>query len=245
MASGNRRHEPSPEFPKDCIQSLAGTWWTQAPDREVRRGQLLWAHVPFVGFRPYELIPESRLAPTDHSRAIFRLEPWSQSRQQPVTQLPVAALPQNPGESYFVYRGKCRPVLVVGTGGREVEPDLTRGSAKWQSSRTLLVAPYFSLEADGTRGGWNEELVRRIRHCEYPQYFWDHLPVNAYGGPSILRLDQIQPIGSNHEAYSHTPFRLSPEAIEILDAWLAWLFLDRIEAEGMLELARSGLPGFE
>lgn len=244
MGSGNRRPEMNLEFPDDSIQALTTNWWTKAPDREVRRGQLLWAHVPFVGFRPHELIPEDRSVATDHSRALFRLEPWSQSRQTVAAQLPVAALPQNPGEAYFVYRGKCRPVLVIADGGQDVDPSLTRGAAKWQSSRTFLVAPYFGAAADGSRGGWQPELVRRIRHCEYPQFFWDMLPISLSNSPSILRLDQIQPVGSNHEAFDYTPFRLSQEALEILDEWLVWLFFGRLEPQSNLEIARNELPSF-
>ena len=133
-------------------------------------------------------------------------------------------------------------MLVISTGGSEIDRVLTRGAAKWQSARTYLVAPYFGVERSGLRGGWKPEFVQRIRHCEFPQYFWDRLPA---GGDSILRLDQIQPIGRHHEAFEYTPHRLSDEGLEILDEWLDWFLFGRADPAGTLNMAREGLPDFE
>lgn len=234
--SGSQRPAQNPKFPEDCVQSLAEDWWTVAEDPEVRRGQLLWAHIPFVGWLPHELVPEARSSPTDHRRVLFRLQQQRSSQRPTSSELPVAALPQYPGEAYSVYRAKLRPVLVIGTGGVEIDGALTRGAAKWQSARTYLVAPYFGAERSGQRGGWKPEFVRRIRRCEYPQYLWNQLPI---GGESILRLDQIQPIGRHHEAFEYTPHRLSSDAIEILDEWLRWCLFDQLDSDGMLTMARQ------
>lgn len=153
----------------------------------------------------------------------------------------MAALPQNAGETYAVYRAKRRPVLVVGAGGLEVDRALTRGSAKWQSVQTYLAAPYFGAEPSEHRGGWSSEFVRRIRHCEYPQYFWDKLPVRG-AEESILRFDQLQPIGRHHEALEYTPHRLSDEGLKVLDQWLQWYLLGDLEPTSVLQMAREELP---
>src|SRR5207302_873569 len=66
-------------------------------------------------------------------------------------------------------------------------PEICAGQARWQSARTLLVAPFYGADASGTRGGWPAPFVDRIRRAEYPQYIWDQLP--SPGGPidSIFR----------------------------------------------------------
>ena len=237
--SGSHPPGPSPRFPDDCVQSLIDEWWTVAENREVRRGQLLWAHAPFFDYLPYDLVPEARSATTEHERALFYLEQRRLSQRRAGPRLPVAALPQNPGETYSVYRAKFRPVLVLGTGGVEVDPTLTQRAARWQSVRTYLVAPYFGVDRTSQRGGWNLEFVRRIRHCEYPQYFWDMLPLGASASESVLRLDQIQPIGQNHEAFEYTPHRLSNEGLEVLGEWVDWNFSEDLDPGSMLHIARE------
>jgi len=92
------------------------------------------------------------------------------------------------------------------------------------TSPTILVAPYYGGDQDGRRSGYPPELVERIRHAEYPQFFWDKLPI---GGPkeSILRFDHIQPVGSHYSAYEYTGYALSDDAVDlIIDDWLTWLF---------------------
>jgi hypothetical protein len=119
-------------------------------------------------------------------------------------------------------RGKVRPVIVLSTGGDEVRKEHRTGAARWQSSPTLLVAPFYGADQDGSRGGWRPEFVQRIRRCEYPQYIWDRLPLSNVS-ESILRLDHIQPIGHHENSFDWTPHCLSDEALRIVDEWLYWL----------------------
>lgn len=207
----------------------------------MKRGQLLWTHVPFIDSLPYELVPEARSSATQHTRVLFRLAQRRFSQRPDVSRLPVAALPQYPKESYSVYNAKVRPVLVIGTGGIDVDPDLTRGKGKWQRTRTLLVAPYFGVDRSSQRGGWDPRFAQKIRHAEFSQFFWDRLPVQGAMG-SILRLDQLQPIGRHHEAYEYTPYRLSQDAMEVTDQWLEWYLFGRLDPEGILQMAREELP---
>jgi len=93
----------------------------------------------------------------------------------------VAALPDYPGEVRTVYRAKARPVVVLSAGGPEVPRELRVGAAGWQTAPTLLVAPFYGVDPGGTRGGWREDFVTRIRRGEYPQYLWDKLPLPGAG----------------------------------------------------------------
>jgi len=232
----------SPAYPEDSVQSILSPtpWWTSDDAVELRRGRLIRAFAPHVSQEPKTLIPEGRSEATIHDRALFRVEPLRINRPPRQTQLPVAALPNYPGEVYVVQRAKVRPVLVLSAGGSEVSPALRRGTPRYQTAPTLLVAPYYGAEQSGSRGGFPPEFVKRIRHCEYPQYMWDILPIGG-SSESILRLDHVQPIGRHANSYEILPYRLSDEAIEIVDTHLAWLLTGSLRAESILADIRAGL----
>ena len=140
------------------------------------------------------LTPEGRKDPTSHTQVNYRLEPLHIKRISRPPTLPVAALPSYSGEIRTVYRAKKRPLLVISCGGPDIPKGLKVGAAGWQTAPTLLVAPYYGATQSGTRGGWKEEFVKRIRRCEYPQYLWDKLPINGSTEESILGFDHIQPL---------------------------------------------------
>ncbi|HLM44605.1 MAG TPA: hypothetical protein VK458_12095 [Myxococcaceae bacterium] len=229
------------EYPDDCLQSLAEPWWEKTEKADLRRGRLLWSFIPHADQIPWALIPVGRSEPTDHHRGDYRIEQLRAKQTPTAPRLPVAALPQYPGEAYIAQRAKKRPALVLYERGGDIPPALRGGSsAKWMTNPTLLVAPYYGTEPNQKRGGWNPKLVERIRHCEFPQYLWDKLPI---GGAefSILRFDHLQPIGHHHDTYEATSYCLSKGALELVDEWLQWLMTGRMSQEGILLGVREGL----
>ena len=163
---------PTTTYPEDSIQSLVGEWWRQDEGTpHLCRGRLLWAFVPHVDQEPRTLTAEGRASSTDHARARYRVDPLRISQPRRSSVLPVAGLPEVPGEVFTVYRAKRRPALVL--GGESTDPvdhSLTRGMSKWQTAPTVLVAPYYGATRDGRRGGFNEPFVDRVRRAEYPEY---------------------------------------------------------------------------
>ena len=81
-------------------------------------------------------------------------------------------------------------------------------------------------------------FVERIRHCEYPQFVWDKLPI---GGPdeSILRLDHIQPIGMHYNSYDLSGYELGSDALEVIDEYIRWLIWGGVEEDSLIALYRS------
>ena len=112
--------------------------------------------------------------------------------------------------------------------------------AGYQTSPTMIVAPFFGADADGSRGGYRPELVERIRHAEYPQFVWDQLPVPG-SRESILRLDQLQAVGRNPQSYEISRFVLSVEALGIIDDWVSWLLTGRLAETSALAAIREVL----
>jgi len=226
--------------PSESVQNLLGTdWWVRDPNCIVTRGRLLRAFVPHVDQQPLRLVPTGRTEATKHDEADYLTEPLDIKKQRTVPRLPVAALPEFKGETRIVLRAKVRPVVVLSTGGAQVPRGLRAGGAMWQTGRCHLVGPFYGTEQDGSRGGWKPEFVERIRRAEYPQYIWDHLPNAANTLDSILRLDHIQPIYAERMAFELTEYRLSDEALLIIDQWIRWLLTDRLEKGSTLETIRT------
>ena len=243
MVFGNQKQGAIQMYPDDSLQSLVSSWWLKEESQAIKRGRLLKAFVPHVDQNPMTLVPEGRKDPTSHTQVNYKLEPLQIKQIPKPPTLPVAALPSYPGEIRTVYRAKKRPVLVISCGGPDIPKGLKVGAARWQTAPTLLVAPYYGATQSGTRGGWREEFVKRIRRCEYPQYLWDMLPINGSAEESILRLDHVQPIARNPDTYELTQFRMSEEAITVLDEWLSWLFTEKLSEKGVLLEVRKGLMG--
>ncbi len=231
-----------PKFPEDSVQNLCAEWWVHDVDLKLCRGRLIRTFIPHVDQEPFVLVAQARTSATAHSSASFKLEPYKMNAPPAAPTLPVAALTHPAGERQFVYRGKVRPALVVAVETAEVEKQLVSGAARWQTAKTLLVAPYYGADRDGSRGGWPPLFVERIRRAHYPQYLCDRLPI---GGPaeSILRFDQVQPIGTARASVEVFPYRLCDEALAYVDEWITWYLRRELLAEGPLHLARGLLVG--
>ena len=228
------------EYPEDSIQSLVGEWWLEDDSLSVTRGRLIKAFVPHVSQEPRQLEVIGRDDPEKHSSAAYEIKPLRVSAPIRVQGLPVAALPPYPGEVLTLHRAKVRPCLILSEGGPDIPKALRTGAARWQSAPALLCAPAYGVDRSGTRGGWRPEFVRRIRRCEYPQYVWDCLPIRG-ATESILRLDHAQPVGRHYNSFEATKFRLSDDALQLVDEWLQWLLTGSPPKDGVLMDVRSEL----
>ncbi len=193
--------------------------------------------------KPYRLIPEGRGENAkQHSQANYRLEEFRVGDPiKNVGVLPVAGLPLRPGESHVVRRGKTRPAVVLAIEGTKVEATLKVGAASWQHKPAILMAPYYGVDTDGSRGGWKPEFVNRIQRAEYSQYVWDALPIGGTEDGSILRLDHLFPIGADNANWQLTEYRLRDDALLFLDEWLEWHLTGGLDPEGLLAYMRTEL----
>lgn len=232
------------KYPDESIQNILDldpSWWVRDPS--ITRGSLVRAIVPYPEQKPFRLIPAGRgNDPRQHATAEYRLEEYRVGDTRQVSPLPVAALPLR-GEEYVVRRGKQRPCLILASTEVRVDASLVRGRG-WQTAQTRLIVPYYSANGTSSRAGWLPELVTRIRQCEYPQYFWDKLPLSGGSDEgSILRLDHAFSIGYDLANIMQTGYRLHTEAFGILDDWFAWYMTGALAREGALAAARELLLG--
>lgn len=242
--SGRRINAVSQAFPEASVQNIIGSWWQAASTGTIQRGRLIRTIVPYPEMKPARLLIEGRGDDArQHGKATYTIEEFRVGdHQQKFSKLPVAGVSEYPGESHLVRRGKIRPAVVVALSGHPVEAIFKRTSAKWQHAPSVLLAPYYGCEPDGTRGGWNPEFVSRIQRAEYCQYAWDVLPLGGSSEGSILRLDHIFAVGADPSNWILTEYTMRDEALAIMDDWITWHLTGLIPAGGMLELYRETFP---
>lgn len=224
-------------YPENSLQNLLGSWWREDKTKDIKRGRLIKAYVPHVDQIPNELHPVGRAQATNHNSAAYEILPLRAHQQNKASVLPVAALPANPGERHAVYRAKKRPLLVINEG-YSIPEEMRRGKPKWQTSPTILAAPFYGIKNTIQRSGFNPQFVDRVQKCEYPHYLWDILPIDG-GEESLLRFDHLQPIGRHHESIEVCDYSLSDDALVILDSWLDWFLQGELDGSAILADVRN------
>jgi hypothetical protein len=231
------------KYPNDCPQAFTENWWIRDEKQELDHGRLLWAFVPHVDQVPMALVPKGRTQATEHHLVDCEVVPAHSNNIFQRSSLPVAAIPCHKGEVRTVYRSKVRPVLLIVPPCEEVPKTLMSSKPKRLTKATALVAPFFGRdEGTGKRAGFSEAFVNRVKHCEYPRFIWDKLPIDG-AEESILRLDHLLPMSTLEVAFKKTPWKLSEEAFFIVKEWFEWYYLNRLpeRKDSMLPVIRIEL----
>lgn len=236
MTSGNQRPDSILNYPNDSIQGSVGPdpWWINDEKREFEIGRLVYAILPFVDQNPYALETVGRVKSTQHKEAYVKFIPLDIKSAVRYDRLPIAPLPKFPGEISAVYRCKRRPAMIVHAGGPKIPNELRIDKPRRHTDPCIIVAPFFGEDEKSNRAGYSQPFVERVRRCEYPQFFWDILPEYGVETGSIMRLDQIQPVGRNHSVVEVTNFRLSDSAFMIMNQFLEWFFHDQLVENSFL-----------
>jgi len=222
-------------YPDDSLQSLIqpSDWWVRNENKKICRGALIFSFAPHVDQIPYTFEPMGRTQATEHRSATVSVSPLKVDQPLKQISLPVAAMTLHEQEVWAAYRAKKRPCLVFASESISVEKELTRGKPKHATAPTFLAAPFYGVNQNGKRAGYSPEFVERVRHCEYPQFHWDKLPISG-ADESILRLDHLQPFGAHYDSYKISDYRLSADAMDILDDMLRWLIWGGLTRESIL-----------
>jgi hypothetical protein len=203
---------------------VLGDWWEPVEGKSIQRGSLIWAYVAYPDQEPLVIEPTGRKSPREHSGAHVEIKRLKISERRPFLDLPTAALSLDKKECWAGYRAKKRPCLVLGC--QPFSTGLAKSREKMMANHlktsTVLVVPYYGGDQDGTRGGFPVEFVENIRHARCPQLFFDQLPIDSKVKASILRLDHMQTIGAHYNSYELSNYKLSEEALKIIDEWIGW-----------------------
>lgn len=218
-------------YPDESVQGLlGGDWWVEDKSTVVNRGRLVRAFVPHVDQMPFLLVPTGRTEAREHRLADCEIKPLNITAPLDRARLPVAGLPCYEGEVRTVHRAKKRPLLILAEAGPDVPSKLVTGIPKTSTSHLFIGAPFYGVDQSGKRAGYPPEFVNRVRHCEYKQFFWDKLPLSG-AEESLLRLEHIQPVGAHYMSLEVTPWRLSEDALILIDEWLQWFVYDSLTEE--------------
>jgi hypothetical protein len=225
------------DCPEDSIQNLFDSWW-EVNEGAVVRGSLVKAYVFYPEQEAYILDPVGRKKPTEHTSAEVKIKKFRLSERTSRSDLPVAALTLLPSEQWAVLKGKVRPCLIIGKTPMETGLDVKQeqGMAKHAKTSPLFIAPFYGADQDGSRGGFPLKFVEGIRHARCPQLFADYLPdlSRRKVKTSILRFDHIQPIGDHYNSYKSLGYKLSEDALEVIDTWYEWYLKGGVQKESYL-----------
>jgi hypothetical protein len=222
-------------FPEDSLQSIIqpSDWWVKNESKKLCRGALVITFSPHVDQIPYTFEPIGRNVATEHHSATVKVSPLKVDQPLSQVSLPVAAMTLHEKEVWAAFRAKKRPSLVFSSETIPVDKALTRGKPNHATAPTFLAAPYYGIDQNGKRAGYSPEFIERVRHCEYPQFHWDKLPISG-AEESLLRLDHLQPFGTHHDSYKILDYRLSDDAMDILDDLLRCLIWGGVTKDSMI-----------
>lgn len=221
-------------YPDASIQKLCNCWWEEQAEKNPVRGSLVFAFTPHVDQVPYTLHPAGREDATCHDKAIINVEPLRIKERRARADLPVAAMTINSKEVWTAYKAKKRPCLALSDIPPLVQKQLTRNLPKKNFAPAIKVAPYYGVDQSSSRAGYPAEFVERVRHAEYRNFFWDMLPVSSGTKESLLRLDHIQPVGFHYNSYELAGWKLTEEALEVVDDWFLWSLYGKIRGDSPL-----------
>lgn len=231
------------DWPEDSVQGFIGPWWEHKARASPSRGTLAFAWIPHVEQVPKEITIEGRSDPKDHSRFDVRIRPFDKAAQarKRETGLPVSGVTLHPGEVLLGMTAKRRPVLVVSDEPAALPKTEWPGMTAFQRNSKLLVAPYFGVDRDGSRGGFPETFVQRVRRAHYPNFMWDRLPIESGPLESILRLDCMQPIARSVATVTLTEWRMTPAGVDILEEWISWFRTGSLPADSDILSIRQAI----
>lgn len=231
------------DFPEDSIQYVLEDWWqTTTPGDSPRRGDLIRVMVPFKFGLPSRIVAKRREdQPGDHESVEFEVQQFSFDSKPPRERLPIAGLPHMEDGAYQLTPFKKRPALVLASAADPLDQKLTNGLAGYQKTPCFLVAPYYGVDKNGSRAGYPEPLVRAIRNCTYPHYFWDCLPLKGDTASSLLRLDSMFSVVSDRHYYQHTGYKLSSDAMEIMAEYVDWYLSGSLPKNSLIRDVRAKL----
>lgn len=168
-------------------------------------GQLYYAHVAYPPEYPL-IVHAEQYDSKDESKSLFRIKPYSQGDE---THRPVKLLNLEHDENLYVYRGKKRLMVVLGTC-----------KLSWHEKElgksVVLAAPAFSFKS-----AHPQELVVRTQAFDLPPWFY--LPLDADGCQyeSAVRFEYVQPVMASWltpllGVLSRKPVALSDAARDLL-----------------------------
>ncbi|MCK5345747.1 MAG: hypothetical protein KAR20_20195 [Candidatus Heimdallarchaeota archaeon] len=224
------------------LQDYPPEWWVEDISKELAPGRLIWLYYPYMNVIPYEFIAEERVDSagnsdsTNHDNLGFVIREFRMSERAYRPRLPVSSFPKADNEIYLISKAKKRPAIVIANDktGFSILKDLKQGIS-WQKQPSLIVAPYYGVEANDGRKGFPPNFVERVRLCEYPELMYAKLPFHSQNTEeSLLYLKHMAAVGRHHETVEPTKYCLSEDAMCFFEEQLKWYIFNEFESNGLI-----------
>ncbi len=191
-----------------------GPIWEGCDTKVPVQGQLIWILVPYIENVVY-LFNVNRANPENHQEVIGRFEPML-NHVLPKPKIPVAAYPLESNEAYRVNRSKIRPAILLYCNCTDLKASGGKGNYH-------LIAPLYGVDPSSKRSGYPTVFMEKVAQLEYPELmYFSKMPMPG-GVPSVLRLDNIQPVGNNHTNYKLIGHKLSEQTLMIVHDMIEWM----------------------
>jgi len=204
----------------DLLTELSSEPIWEACDTKVPvQGQLVWTLVPYIE-NVVHLFNMTRANPGDHHEVIGRIEPMLK-HVLPKPSIPVASFPLESNEAYRVNRSKIRPALLLYCNCTDLKAEGGKGNYH-------LIAPLYGVDPSSKRSGYPAAFIEKVAQFRYPELIYFANTPMPRGVSSILRLDNIQPVGNNHNNYRLIGHKLSYPTLQLVFDMLKWMFTNEI-----------------
>lgn len=126
--------------------------------------------------------------------------------------VPVYPMQLKSDERVALVKCKMRPVIL-----------LSRAADSWKdkqrrSDECFIVVPLYTFEGTGEKVSYSPTFIERVKAYAYNTFFYLPPSSSPMVKESFVRFDRIQVV---HKSWlEHRPVKLTPEALECLQAWL-------------------------
>jgi hypothetical protein len=124
-------------------------------------------------------------------------------------------------EAYRVNRSKIRPAIVLYCNCTDLKASGGKGNYH-------LIAPLYGVDPSSKRSGYPTAFMEKVSQLQYPELlYFSNMPMPG-GVPSVLRLDNIQPVGNNHNNYQLIGYKLSEQTLMIVYDMIEWMLTGEV-----------------
>ena len=117
--------------------------------------------------------------------------------------------------------------------GTSLATESSKGQRPGSLKPSVLIAPYFGADADGSRAGWPEVLVDAIERCSSRSTSGTRCRSGARRN-RYCALTSFNRWRTSSTAFTYTGFELCQDAVALLDEWVRWYRTGTMDPEGPL-----------
>jgi len=194
------------------------------------------------------ILDVERNSPEEHEAVKFKMRQANQAGDftRRDRSLPIKYLEITSSEELLVQQAKKRPAVILSSSVDQYEDIrqlLKQKGKRHQQEDAIFVVPCYGIQTEFDPYGFIPEIVFRIRHMLYRQFFY--VPASKKFDEGVLRLDRIQVVvGRDRSAIEPSDVCLSQEVTDFLLALFSYCLTgaESDDLTAILDLTRKKYP---